>query len=212
MTRDREDTLHAVDGFAKDEDFERLFFRYYGPIRIFFINRGLSSDESDDLTQDTFVRAYRSMGQFRNEASIRTWLLTIATNVWRNTVRSRRAAKRQATALPLEDNPSSEDDAVEDAVEEEMDLAAAYQTPLWVAVEPLEEALSDERASLLREALAELPPQMRRCMVLRVQHDLKYREIAALMAISIDTVKSQLSQARDRLRARLADQFADIEL
>lgn len=52
----------------------------------------------------------------------------------------------------------------------------------------------------LRAKLDQLPPQMRRCLYLRLYHDLKYREIAALMRISIETVKAHLHQAQNRLR------------
>jgi DNA-directed RNA polymerase specialized sigma24 family protein len=50
---------------------------------------------------------------------------------------------------------------------------------------------------------------MRRCVVLRVDYDLKYKDIAALMRISIETVKAHLFQARKQLKAKLGDYFAD---
>jgi RNA polymerase sigma-70 factor (ECF subfamily) len=68
--------------------------------------------------------------------------------------------------------------------------------------------LAGEQRAVLRQALAELPPKMRRCVLLRIDQDLKYREIAALLRVSIETVKSQLSQARDRLEAEVGRYFA----
>src|SRR6185295_123541 len=68
---------------------------------------------------------------------------------------------------------------------------------------PLAGLLADEQVGRLRQALQDLPPQMRRCVLLRIDQNLKYREIAGVMQISIDTVKSQLSQARDRLGREL---------
>jgi len=64
---------------------------------------------------------------------------------------------------------------------------------------------------LLSSALAQLPPQMRRCVELRFGQELKYREIAAVMKISVDTVKSHLFQAREHLRQIVGEHFADIE-
>ena len=53
---------------------------------------------------------------------------------------------------------------------------------------------------------------MRRCVVLRLHQDLKYREIAEAMQVSINTVRSQLFEAKTRLRHRLADHFSDLDL
>lgn len=72
--------------------------------------------------------------------------------------------------------------------------------------EPLHDMLEEERSRLLRNALEELPPQMRRCVQLRVQ-DLRYREIAEILKVSIDTVKAHLYQARQLLKAKLGDYY-----
>ena len=68
---------------------------------------------------------------------------------------------------------------------------------------PLEEAQHREQVAALREALETLPPQMRRCVLLRLYHGLKYREVAATMNVSLDTVKAHLGQATARLRTLL---------
>src|SRR5215204_5347199 len=86
-----------------EESFRALFTHYYRPILSFFIQRGFPADESQDLTQETFLRVFQGIGQFRGEASFQTWLLRIATNVWHNEIRHRMAAKRAATAIPLEE-------------------------------------------------------------------------------------------------------------
>ena len=72
---------------------------------------------------------------------------------------------------------------------------------------PLDGVLADERSKKLRRAFEELPPQMRRCVMLRVDQDLKYREIAVQMDVSIDTVKAHLFQARQILKNKLGDYF-----
>ena len=65
---------------------------------------------------------------------------------------------------------------------------------------PRAEVLAD-----LRKAVGEMPAQMRRCVLLRVYQDLKYREIAEVMGIKLDTVKAHLGQARARLERELGD-------
>ena len=62
------------------------------------------------------------------------------------------------------------------------------------------------------EALQRLPERMRRCVMLRIHGELKYREIAVLMKISIQTVKSQLSQAQDRLSQELVPYFESFDV
>lgn len=73
---------------------------------------------------------------------------------------------------------------------------------------PLDQALRSERREVLRRAIEELPDQMRRCTELRVYQDLSYREIAAVMRRSIETVKVHLFQARKKLK----ESFGDVDL
>ena len=75
----------------------------------------------------------------------------------------------------------------------------------------MDDLLAKEQLSLLRRELESLPPRMRRCLQLRLDQELKFREIAVLEQVSIDTVKSQLAQAKKRLRLRLGDYFGAAE-
>ncbi len=171
--------------------FEQLFERYSRPVSSFFFRRGFSREECLELTQETFLGAYRGMERFRRGTNVEGWLFTIATNVWRNEVRRRSAEKREGQELSL-------DKLLDDGRE----LEGRHES------DPLTAALAKERRDLLHEALRELPEQMRECLLLRIDQQLKYREIAAVMRISINTVKSQLFQARERLQTRLAE-FAE---
>jgi RNA polymerase sigma-70 factor (ECF subfamily) len=71
------------------------------------------------------------------------------------------------------------------------------------APDPLDQVIRRQQRSALREALQELPPQMRTCCALRYERGLKYEEIARVMKISIETVKAHLHQGRKRLATRL---------
>jgi RNA polymerase sigma-70 factor (ECF subfamily) len=75
----------------------------------------------------------------------------------------------------------------------------------------LTSAITREQYGILREALAELPEQMRQCVRLRLKDDLKYKEIAEVMKISIETVKTHLHHAKKRLRPRLEPHFGRID-
>jgi RNA polymerase sigma-70 factor (ECF subfamily) len=176
------------------EDPEELFRRYYRPLVGFFARRGFSTEDSRDLAQETFFRVYKNWAGFRGESSEVTWLFQIATNLYRNKIRSRSTLKRDMQVVPL-DLPDGEPVAADDGQETALDAI-----------------LLEERTKLLRDALEGLPPQMRQAVLLRVDGDLKYREIAELMSVSIETVKAHLYQARQQLRDKLGDYFrTDIE-
>ncbi len=199
----------AIDGATREQvdakqaaTFEQLFRRYHRPLRQFFSNRGFSSDECRDLTQETFLGAYKGLARYRGEASEDTWIFKIAGNVWKNAVRDRSATKRDASLISLAD-----------AVDEEEPIAADRGLDgSSIASDPLASALADERRRLLRDAVEELPDQMRTCVFLRIYQEMKYREIATVMNISINTVKSQLHQAQESLRQKLSEYFPEISL
>jgi len=124
-------------------------------------------------------------------------------NLWSNESRRRRSLKRAARETGLE----QVDDAERTAEADESGVAEAG----LMASDPLAEALALEQVQRLREAMGALPPEMRRCVMLRVDQGLKYEEIAAALRIPVGTVKSRLSQARTRLKQQLARYFPDLD-
>ena len=72
---------------------------------------------------------------------------------------------------------------------------------------PGEEMLQRERALVLRQAIDRLPEQMRKCLVLRVDHEMRYKEIAMVLRLSPETVKVHLAHARRRLQEELGPYF-----
>jgi len=179
-----------------DESFERVFHQYYRLVRSFFTKRGFTPEESEDLTQEVFLRVYKGRASFRGESRFTTWLFQICANAFRNELRDRSAQKRGHTEVRLDGALGSEVEQLEDASE---------------GADPVRKALWEEEKTRLRAALADLPPQMRRCVELRVDEDLKYREIAERMGVSIDTVKAHLFQARQILKEKLGDYFEDFQ-
>ncbi len=172
-------------GQSEDETFEAVFERYYRPISYYFSHRGFSVDESKDLTQETFLRAYNGWDQYRREQE-RGWLFTIAANIYRNVLRSRHTAKRWAIEEPISQL-----------------MECGIELPNSEA-DPASRLLRKEESDRVLAVLLELPPRMRQCFYLRFSHHLKYEEIAHAMQISIQSVKSQLHQAKLRIR-RLID-------
>jgi RNA polymerase sigma-70 factor (ECF subfamily) len=191
-----EEILQAVQmlqGGASSDVFEVIFRRFYAPLRTFFANRPALQDEAEDLAQATLFRAFERIHLYRPEAdaSFAAWLRAIAENVWKNSVRERLAVKR---VLPGE--------AVEAAEEPSRD-----ERP-----NPEEVLLAHERTRVLQEALESLPPGMRRCTELRLFADLKYQEIANITGIGLNSVRSQLFEARQRLKPVLDHYFQGADL
>jgi RNA polymerase sigma-70 factor (ECF subfamily) len=181
------------------EEFADLFEEYGPAVSYFFARRGFPPEDCRDLMQETFLKAYRGLAGFRDDAGLRTWLLKIAANVWKNALRSRQTVKRSAMKTVSLEGALTEDEVPEGRGEELRQPGSA---------DPLDRVLRDESRRMLREAVAELPPRMRRCVQLRIDRSLKYREIAAILQVSVDTVKTQLHQARQRLKGDLDAYFA----
>lgn len=183
-------------GVSREENFRHLFRHYRRRVMGFFARRGFSPEDCCDLTQETFLGIYTNIGSFRHEACFETWLFKIAVNVYRKHLRRRAADKRAGAEIPLESRAEDEGVPLANRLAEDPER--------WPPPEAT--VLGKERSERLRRAVGELPEQMRRCLVLRLYQELQYKEIAAVMQVSIDTVKAHLFQARQRLKDRLAEE------
>lgn len=180
-------------GSVKEEPFRRLVDLYYTPVYQVFAKRGFPPQDCLDLTQETFLGIYTGIGSFRGEADFDTWLFKIAMNAFRKRLRWRSAEKRRGEEVSIDG-------------QEEGDAPLPLASP---EPAPAEAVLHRERSRVLREAVEKLPEQMRKCMMLRVDQDLKYREIAVVLRVSPETVKAHLFQARKRLQEMLGPYFRD---
>ncbi len=188
----------GIDYQPSCEELYRLFRRR---VNAFFVVRGFSSEECRELTQETFIRVFSGIGSLHFAPRFTRWLFEIAGNVYRNELRRRGAAKRDAFEESVES-------LVESQAEGRPDVLSVLSSK---APGPLDGALRRERLASLRVELERLPPQMRRCVYLRLYQDLKYREIAAVMRISIETVKAHLHQAQKRLMVAFSARLDDEE-
>jgi RNA polymerase sigma factor (sigma-70 family) len=144
--------------------------------------RWLTQNEHDaeDIVQDAYLRAIRHFGSFRGGEG-RAWLLTIVRNRCYDSARDKGVRERTE---PFDDK-----------------LHNIRQAGL----DPEASLLQKERVELLREALAELPLELREVLVFRELEELSYREIASIARIPMGTVMSRLSRARLRLQQVLLD-------
>ncbi|PYS93619.1 MAG: RNA polymerase subunit sigma-24 [Acidobacteria bacterium] len=147
-------------------------------------------EEARDLTQETFLQAFRAVAHFRGDADLRTWLYRIAVNQARNRWRWWRRRRRNVTVSL-------------DATDEQHEQPLAAQLADEQSVNPEQAALARERERLLTQALRSLSRVYREVVVLRDVEGLSYEEVAATLEISVGTVKSRLSRGRTELRRRL---------
>jgi RNA polymerase sigma-70 factor (ECF subfamily) len=196
--------VRALQGGAGRDTFEVIFRRFYRPLFNFFANRSTLREEADDLTQATLFLAYERIHQYRFEAGFTAWVRQIGENVWKNAVRERQAVKRPR----IVEAPAA-------AAEGEGDPTALFTLEERVpdeAPNPEEEALAGERTRMLQTAIEALPPGMRQCAELRLFSDLRYREISDVTGIGLNSVRSQLFEARKRLKPILDEYFQGAEL
>jgi RNA polymerase sigma-70 factor (ECF subfamily) len=190
-----EEILEAVQALqrgASPDAFEIIFQRFYSPLYKFFANRPSLRDEADDLTQATLLRAYERIHQYTPEAE----------NMWKNTVRERLAVKRVPPGEIAELTAGERSES-----QSPMSAVAQGVTPKDERPDPEEAVLAHERTRVLRDAIESLPPGMRRCIELRLLSDLKYQEIANVTGIGLNSVRSQLFEARQRLKNVLDHYF-----
>ena len=143
---------------------------------------------ADDITQDTFLRAYRNLGRFELGRPLRPWLTRIAVNLAINYLNG--VAKREQP-LYTEDSPGGPA-ARRLSKEESLDA------------NPERSLESQELALDLERAVARLSQEQRTVFLLKVVEEMRYEEIAKLLGISEGTVMSRLSRARGRLKVMLA--------
>ena len=142
-----------------------------------------SVDLAEDVSQDTFVRAYRALHTFRNDAGegFRTWLLSIAANRARDVLRARARRPAESMDARLEDDDSGWE-------------------PESHTESPLDFASRDELAARLEWALGRLAPDQRLTVVLSDVQGHSYEEVAQITGVAVGTVKSRLNRGRARLR------------
>jgi RNA polymerase sigma-70 factor, ECF subfamily len=165
--------------------FETLVRRYQKLVYNIIFQMVRSHESASDLTQDTFLKAYKALPSFDTSKSFKPWLLKIATNTSLNQLRDRKG--QQSLEELLEQNPQAEPASTED-VEQEVEWRVSQH--------------------MLFEALGKLPIPQRKVFVLRYQHDLPYEDIAEISDLSISSVKSLLFRARENLRKILSEPLA----
>jgi len=171
---------------ANRDEFERMVTAYERRIYNVALRLAGNADDAADLTQETFLRAFRAWGKFRRDSATYTWLYRILVNL--NKDRISREVRRRDREVSL-DTGGAESGAM--VIEDSGDS-------------PAREVERHEARGVLADAIRNLPEGYRECIVLRDLEGLSYEEIADVMEITVEAVRSRLARARQQLRQRLA--------
>ncbi|MDO8189585.1 sigma-70 family RNA polymerase sigma factor [Conexibacter sp. JD483] len=166
--------------------FERLVAEYRRPVHR-VATRLVGADDAEDVTQDTFLRAFHSLAGFRGDASFRTWLLRIAYNTALNTLARRRTVPYAEPPEPRGDAPG-------------------------IPRTPAQQLESSERAERLLHKISLLRADYRAVIVMRDLEELSYEEIAGILDRPVGTVKTRLHRARSLMIEMLRSNTYDWEL
>jgi len=183
---------HYLDGDVAA--FQTLMHRYGDKITRYVARNSADVHAVDDLVQDVFMRVVHRAASFRSQSSFKTWLYTIARNHCIDTARKR--VHRRAITL---DEPLRREEAAGATILDQ----AADQGP-----GPDRRATDRRFRASLEEAIAELPDDQREVFVMRELQGLKFREIAEVVGVPENTVKSRMRYALQALRGRL-ERFAE---
>ena len=164
--------------------FEHLFNRYRDSIYQLYLQRtGGNVDDTDDLLQEAFVKAYLNLHRYKPDYTFGQWIYTIARNTFIDYVRR----KREDT-VPLDKTTDSSG------------ALSAYNTP-----SPEERLINDQTRDRLEAFILRMPPRYRRLIELRFFREFSYEEIAAELGLPRGTVKTQIHRAREQLCRFIAD-------
>ncbi len=169
--------------------YEELVAQRSGEIYGLLFRLTENSEEARDLTQETFLRAFQSIGRFRGEADLRTWIYRIAINQARNRWRWWRRRHRDST-VSLDATQGQSNQTL---------IATLAET----SENPEQQTLAHERELALRSALQKVGRAYRETLILRDIEGFTYEEIATTLGINVGTVKSRLARGRQELRTRL---------
>ena len=192
-----DEDLLARFGQGDADAFEELLGRYRRPLFNFILRSVRDKAKAEDLLQDTFLRVIQKSADFQGKAKFSTWLYTIARNLCIDT--SRKMVFRRHKSL---DAPSRRDDA---------GAAPLVEKVAGTELGADREVIGEDIKRKLALAVEELPDDQREVFLLRQVQHLPFKEIAEIVGVPENTVKSRMRYALERLQQAL-DEYRDYAL
>jgi RNA polymerase sigma-70 factor (ECF subfamily) len=188
-----EDTALVADLKAGSEDaFAILIAQYHQPLYALIARSINNPADAADITQEVFIKVFRSIRGFNGESSLRTWLYRIALHEASNQRRWWSRHKKQEITI---DSPCES--------EEDGSTFSVSSTLAYSGDSPYDHAAQAEVRERVEVALQELPEAFRNVVILREIEGFVYEEIAEILNVNLGTVKSRLMRGRSALRALL---------
>ena len=183
--------VHALQAGSEDA-FRQLITQYSGPLYSLLMRSLADPADAADVTQDVFIKIFRSISSFHGDSSLRTWIYRIAMHEASN---SRRWWVRHKKAEVTIDGDNADDDgelnfSLRDSLADHRDS-------------PYENARQTQLRAVVEAALREVPESFRTVVILREVEGMAYDEIAEILNINMGTVKSRLLRGRSALRTIL---------
>jgi RNA polymerase sigma-70 factor (ECF subfamily) len=161
-----------------DDAFEAVVAAHHAEIRRYLLRLTARGGDADDLSQETFLRAFRKYRSLPPGANMRAWLFTIATNLGRNHFRAQGRRRRAYAAAALE-MPAAAPDRADGR------------------------ALADETQARMERVITGLPAKQRLAFIMRKMHELDYSEIGASLSCSEESARAHVFQALRKIRRAL---------
>lgn len=179
---DIETVQNAVNGDEKA--YAVLLERYYDSIYFMLLNKIKSETDAEDLTMETFAKAFNNLNQYSPVYAFSTWIFRIAINKSIDHIRKQKSRPQSKGSF------SEQSEEYIDSLEEP-------------TLNPEEKAIKNQKSSVIKELIKTLKPRYAQLLDLRYYKELSYEEISDEMNIPIGTVKSQLYRAKMLLLALL---------
>jgi len=175
--------------------FETLMTKYF-PRLLNFIYKFVHDKElAEDLTQDVFIKVYKSANKYSPGAKFQTWIYTIAKNVALNELR-----RHKNKMVSIDENLDSKEGHYQ------------RQIPDQNAVQPDADVLQQERKRIVKAAIEGLPESQRLAVILQRYEGLSYEDIAQSLETSVKAVKSLLNRAKENLKNKLSEHIKNDNL
>lgn len=188
MSSDKDDDLLIVQRVQAGDKlaFNLLVSKYHRRVARLLTRMVRNQEDIEDVVQETFIKAYRAIGNFRGDSAFYTWIYRIAINTAKNLLVTQ--GRRPSTLKESNDGDSEtfEDNAALSNIDTPESL---YQTK--------------QIGEAVNEAMSALPEELRSAIVMREIDGLSYEEIAAAMDCPIGTVRSRIFRARESIAAKI---------
>lgn len=188
MSSDKDDDLLIVQRVQAGDKlaFNLLVNKYHRRVGRLLTRMVRNQEDIEDIVQESFIKAYRAIGNFRGDSAFYTWIYRIAINTAKNHLVTQGRRPSTLKEANDDDNETFEDNAALSNIDTPESL---YQTK--------------QIGEAVNQAMAELPEELRSAIVMREIDGLSYEEIAIAMDCPIGTVRSRIFRARESIAAKI---------